>query len=189
MSLGRGANAIDWLEVKRLRITDSWIRIGQLDVCESRALLAQAIETCRLRVFEVNAQHGLRSVCTVETEIPFWRFTCSRIGPDTLVAFAHQTAVSLHRLAARRLEPLDRFELGDPYNLLFRGDLLLVTNRNNETDPDAIVPLLATEGHLMLLPLLLDAMDSVCIDEWCLVGDHLVVVEDRSKDMLEYAFE
>ena len=191
VSLRRVASASDWLEVQRLRTQIPLDDIGQLVVSDSRVLLAQQTEdTNRLHTFDMSEPHGLRPVGAVVPDVQFWRFACSRVGADTLVAFVHETAVSLHRLAALQLEPLAQVDLTDPRILLFRGDLLLVADWSEDTKTHAVVPLLATGGRLTRLPhLLLDAANSVAIDEWCLSSDHLVVLDWKSKDLLKYAFE
>ena len=195
--LRRNVSANDWLEVNRLRtpfeLTWSPFQVprNELVVCESRALLAQRIGKYkrRLHVFDLSAKHGLSAVGTVAPEVKFRSFACTRLGADTLVAFADATLVSLHRLATLQLESLSRIKLTDPGILVFRGNQLLVADWNEATKTHAIVPLLTAGGRLMRQPLLLDANDSVWIDEWCLAGDHLVVMKFNSNDLLLYAFE
>ena len=186
VSLHRDSSAFDWQQDGRVSISIPWKELGELAVCDSRVLLAE--HGRRLHAFDVSAQHGLSAAGTVEPEIQFKSFSFARVSADNLVAFSHETDVSLHRLAGLRLEPLDCIKFQNPSKLLFRADLLLVADRNEADSADAILSLSATEGRLMRRTTLLNRLD-VCINQWCLANDHLVVWDKNSYDILDYIFK
>jgi hypothetical protein len=189
VSLRRGAGETTWLEVNRLPTPMTWNEIGELVVCDSRVLLAQhSGDTHRLHVFDVNEQNVLSAAGNIDSEARFKCFACVKVGADILIAFAHETTVSLRRLRAFQLDLLDSFDFTEPVKLLFRGDLLLVADVNKANDTHAIMPLLTTGGRFTRLShMLLDANNDIGIEKWCLESDRLFVWDWVSFDLLEFA--
>ena len=191
VSLRRGPE--EWLEVMRIQSEIKHLDFGPWyvslsAVCASRVLLGEH-DTERLAVFDVNEKHCLHPVGTVLLENQFRVFACTREGPDTLVALSHDdNSVSLHRLVALRLEPLARVKLTDPWDLLFRGHMLLVSDYK-DIRKQAIVSMDTRGGHLMHQRQLLEANAKIRVEQWCLSDDHLLIIDYNSKDLLVYSIE
>ena len=109
---------------------------------------------------------------------------CTRRDNDTLVAFSHEKSVSLQRLAslAPRLEQIASFNRTDPTRLLFRGEFLLVAERDLAAKNYSIVSFRATGNALTESRMLLDARGSVYVGAWAFAGDRLVVSEWNMAD-------
>ena len=133
VSLRRRGN--DWVEVQRLRTEIEPFYLNELVACDRRGLLGDDGRN-RLYVFDVSAEHSFRPVGSVVSEKGFQYFAATRLDADILIAFSQYfKVVSLNRLTAElRLELLSHIELNDPRHLLFRGDVLLVENRNDDGD-------------------------------------------------------
>ena len=156
-------------------------------MCESRVLLVEGYEgTNRLYVFDVNETHTLSYAGNVYIEKKFYGVACTRRGNDTLVAFRHESSVSLHRLASLplRLEPLASVNVTGSWRLLFRGDLLLVADYNRDTGRDAIVSFRVSGNALTERRV--DAQTGDGVRVWALAGERLVVV--TWKEWLVYDF-
>ena len=156
-------------------------------MCDSRVLLAGRGELwAPLHVFDVSEAHTVRHSATVRPPNWFYGLACTRRGDDTIVAFSHETAVSLQWLASQRLEQLASAELSDPDKLLFRGDVLLVADWNISTGTPAIKSLSEHEGSLAAKELL-GYRSGVRTRVWALAGDRLVSSNDQnSHDLLTY---
>lgn len=186
----------EWSEVHRVQTSTtrtsspSWAGLSLL--CNSHVFFGSGERRDRLREFEVNAEHSLRSLGTIQLANEFREFACTRDGNDTLVALSHfDRTVSLHRLVALRLEPLAVIELVDPSKLLFRDNLLLIADWNEVIEKHAIVSFVATGGRFTRTYKrhLLEANVGVEVEAWGLAGDQLVVWDWNSEDLVVYAFE
>ena len=187
-------NASEWPEVHRLKISLNVYQYVVMDVCDSRVLLGQLGGTV-LYVDDVSANHSLHYAGNVTLPSAINGVACTRRGNDTLVAFAHNSSVSLQRLASRplRLEPLASVNLTAPWRLLFRGDLLLAADWNRDNVTQAIVSFRATDNALTERRVLRDAQNSVHVIGWTLAGEKLVVsqwnrTEETSGDLIVYDF-
>ena len=168
-------NASEWLEVQRLNtITHRYI--PHISVCDSRVLLGEWGANT-LYVFDVSEAHTLSAAGNVTLESLYRWVACTRRGNDTLVAIAHESSVSLQRLASfpLRLEPLASVDLTEPCFLLFLGDLLLVTEWNSGTKTQAIVLFRVTNkafSERLVLLFFRPVYDPV---RWALAGERLVI--------------
>ena len=199
MSLRR--NASEWLEVQRLntKLFNHFTTIYMyIAMCDSRVmLLVGNKQLYTLYEFDVSAEHILRNAGSVTLETATYDLACTRRDNDTLVAFSHDTSVSLQRLTSLplRLEPLASVNLTDPWRLLFRGDLLLVNVWNHAANKYAIVSFRATGNALTEPRVLLDAQRSDrYVGAWAFAGDRLVVSElnrtdETQRDLLVYDFK
>lgn len=193
MSLQRSAKY--WIEVQRLCIGKQPDDTPDFAVCESRVFLGPLGENHkRLEAYDVSAEHKLRPRDAVVVRNEFEHFACTRLNDEILVACSHAKSVSLHRLVdpvegALELESLSDIEVTHPYELLFRRDLLLVVDRNDEAEKDAIESFLVTGGRLVRRRRLLDSNAGVVVAAWCTVSDQLVILDEESNDLLVYVFE
>lgn len=180
---------VDWYVVELLSTEfELSINIQDIVVCESRVLLGTQ-NYSYLRAFDVSAEHKLRPVGDVVVNTKFRHFACTHVDADTLVAFSHQTSVSLQRLVGLQLEPLAEIAFSQLSRLLFRGQLLLGIGWNKDRK-DNIVSFLVTGTRLNLQPqMLLDFNASVKVGHWCIAGDRLVVQDGASNDLLVYDFD
>ena len=185
-------NASEWIEVQRL---DTRIRHYhhlfynfKFAVCDSRVLLGNGHT---LYMFDVSAEHTLRALRAMRLALRVAgnatlksNFACTRRDNVTLVAFPHDTSVSLLRFTSLtlRLVLIASVSLTHPTNLLFRGDLLLVKDLNRIVSFRASDSAL-TERRVLVL---LDAL--VGVHAWALAGDRLVLANWGSSDLLVYAF-
>ena len=191
VSLRRGPE--EWIEVTRIQSEIKHLDFGPWYVSlsavgDSRVLLGEH-DTERLAVFDVNEKRDLRSVGTVLLENQFRVFACTREGPDTLVALSHDdNSVSLHRLVALQLEQLARVHLTDPWDLLFRGYTLLVSDYK-DVRKQAIISMDTRGGHLTRQRQLLEANAKIRVEQWCLSDGHLLILDYNSKDLLVYSIE
>lgn len=185
-----------WVEAQRVRtdkkITNpaytSYIPVS-IAVCGSRVLFGR-FGDYTINVYEVNVNYRiLWSIGTLYLNNSFKFFACTRRGNDTLVAFSHDKSVSLQRFdsLALRLEPLANVELSSPAFLLFRGEKLLVWDRNWSTGIHCIVSLRVsgsglTEKHVLL--------DNVEVSAWTLTSMHdkLIIWNKNSALMRVYRF-
>ena len=124
---------------------------------------------------------------------------CTHISDETYVAFSSSEAslVTLHRLVwslptpnhgvCKHQKTFRTFQ--KPWRLLFRGDLLQVSDWKSTTRSHAIVPLRASGGELSENRALLAASAENRIDvrAWALAGDRLVLWDKNSRDLLIYA--
>ena len=179
-------NASEWLEVQRLgtRIRHS-SNIDNFAVCDSRVLLVERRENT-MYVFDVSAKSTLRDAGNVTLQRRFWRLACTRRNVDTLIAFSHETSVSLLRLTSQRLrlEPLASLSLTAPRRLLFREDRLLVADWKSATNTHAIVSFRATDNALTERRVLLDAQAGVDVNVLALAGDRLILFNSRLEEIL-----
>ena len=185
-------NASEWLEVQRL---DTRIHryIPSISVCDSRVLLGDLQGMQTLYVFDVNEAHNLivSDAGNVSLESVFNGFACTRRGNDTLVAFAHDSSVSLWRLAALplRLEPLASVNITDPWQLLFRGDLLLVDDWSSATRTNDIVSFRVAENALSERRVLLNSQEAgFDFGRWALLGERIVLSAWNDARLLVYDF-
>ena len=179
-------NASEWLEMQRLgTIIHNKFNFA---VCDSRVLLVDRGWNT-MYVFDVSAEHTLRDEGNVTWQSSFHRVACTRRDGVTIVAFSHNTSVSLLRLTLLplRLEPLASVSLIAPRPLLFRGDLLLVADWNRATNTSAIVSFRVSGNALTERRVLLDALPGVLL-HWALAGDRLVLWNWKSEELLVYAF-
>ena len=193
VSLQRGYVAGEWSEVQRLQTDISyndWLWLGLSFVSDSRALFGGR-PLDRLYAFDVSREHRVCAIGAVVLEMRLGNFACTRLGTDWLVAISESggTCLSVYRLVALRLELLARTTLVDPRWLLFREDLLLVADYNADTSSSAIVPFRVTGARVTRLPELLGRNAHVEVDEWCLSGNRLVVLDLKSNDLLIYTLE
>ena len=188
VSLRRNAN--EWREVQRLGTRIRHLSaIVNFAVCDSRVLLVEWGGRT-MYVFDVSAERTLRDAGNVSYSRRFYAVACTRRDGVTLVAFSHFISVSLLRLTSLplRLVPLASVNLTDPHRLLFRGDLLLVTDWNRATNTSAIVSFRASDNALTERRVLLDAQAGVGMRAWALAGDRLVLSSRYSEELLVYAF-
>ena len=178
-------NASEWLEVQRLCTRISHLLPNDFVVCDSRVLLGGGGGNT-LYVFAVSAEHTLREAGSVTWQSSFNRVACTRRDGVTLVAFSHGTSVSLLRLTSfpLRLVPLASVNLTRPYHLLFREDLLLVTDWKKATGSHAIVSFRAFDNALTEQRVLFDGFR---VSAWTLAGDRLVLW--NSWNLVVYAFK
>ena len=182
-------NASEWLEVQRINISTParYIHIPFISVCDSRVLLGNGGKT--LYVFDVNEEHNLSAAGHVTLESAFRWVACTRRGNDTLVAFAHESSVSLQRLAALplRLERLANVNVNvtNPKPFFFR-DLLLVVEYSVFSKTYAIESFRVTDNALIERRVLLDAQAAVGIRGWALAGEQLVIMTPN--EFLVYEF-
>ena len=104
-------NASEWLEVQRLgtRIRHSTYMYN-FAVCGSRVLLVERGGNT-MYVFDVSAEHTLRDAGSVTYSSSLYGVACILRDGVTLVAFSHDTSVSLLRLTSlplRLVPPSDR---------------------------------------------------------------------------------
>ena len=182
-------NASEWLEVMRLPTnfsTRSFNVQPAISVCGSRVLLT---DFKTLYVFNVSAKHSVIGADPLSVKKNIFSLACTRRDGETLVAFAHSSSVSLHRLASvpLRLEWLAEVDLYEPFGLLFSGDVLLVSHTTTNTSEYAIVSLRASGNALTERRVLLDTND-VEVDAWTLACERLVQWDFISNGLLVYAF-
>ena len=116
-------NAREWIELQRLPTNISGPCVPGIAVYNSRVLLGDNSGDGRLYVFDVNAEHSVSATSFLSLESLFGKLACTRRDSgdtDTLVAFSHNTSVSLQRLGSLRLEPFARVNITNSWNLLFR---------------------------------------------------------------------
>ena len=183
-------NASEWLEVQRLstRIHYNLFHIFNFAVCDSRVLLGDAGGNT-MYVFDVSAEHTLRDAGNVTLQSKTYAVACTRRDGVTLVAFSHDTSVSLlrHTSLPLRLVPLASVSLTAPHRLLFREDLLLVSDWNKANRTGAIVSFRASDNELTERRVLLDAQAGVSVNAWAFAGDRLVLQNWNSNDLVVYA--
>ena len=181
-----------WREVNRLEtdipVSKSYTPV--MAVSDIRAMLSGGHT---LYVFDVTASHSVHAAGTVAVEEQFCFLACTRLKEKTLVAFAHCSSVSLHRLASSlplRLEKLTSIGLTGPQQLLFRGDELLVVDWNGATHSHAIVslPLHASGGALSEQRVLLDERSLLSQRFWALTSDQLIISDTRSSELSLFSF-
>ena len=182
--------ADEWREVQRLQIEISsfldWV--GLSFAGDSRVLLGQCSKD-RLYAFDVSVEHRLQPVGAVLLEKALFRFACTRLGADSLVAIVHYRSrcVSVERLvgagAELHFESLAHTELAGAWNVLFRGDHLLVSTLQTVVSFYVAVDGARLRGRRELL----GASARVCVIDWCLAGELLVVRDLNSNDLLLYA--
>ena len=156
-------------------------------MCDLRVLLGQYGGGNTLYVFDVNKEHTLSAAGNVTLEW-FYGLACTRRGNDTLVAFTHESSVSLQRLASfpLRLEQLASVNVTDAWRLLFRGDLLLVAQYNITLRSDAILSFRVSGNTLTEQRVLLDSQAGVDMHSWALAGERLILATPY--ELLEYNF-
>ena len=179
VSLSR--NAGEWFEVQRLdtRIHNN----NNIAMCDSRVLLVQGNT---LYEFDVSAEHTLRDAGNATLQSETSAVACISRDGDTLVALRHVTSVSLQWLASPlRLEPLANVSLTEPYQLLFHGDLLLVSDYNSG---HFILSFSASDNALTERRVLIDAQANVRVVAWTIAGDRLVLSDLNSNELRVYAF-
>ena len=188
VSLSREENA-EWLEVQRLTTA---IQVPAAEevialviaVCDSRVLLAGRAELRDpLYVFDVSASHYLSHAAKVSSPNWFYGLACARRGDETLVAFSHETEVSLQRLESQSFKKLASVELSDPDRLLFRGHMLLVADWNKKNSTPAIKSLSAFDDSLTE-KVLCGYRSGVRTRVWALAGDRLVSSSDQKLNNL-----
>ena len=183
-------NASKWFEVQRLdtRYRYSY-SVFDFAVCDSRVLLIER-KGNTMFVFDVSAEHTLRDAGNVTLQSGFSWVACTRRDGVTLVAFSHNTSVSLLRLTSIPLSlvPLASVSLTAPYRLMFREDLLLLSDWNVTTVTDAIVSFRVSGNPLTERRMLLDAQAGVRVDACALASDRLVLWNRKSEELLVYAF-
>ena len=184
-------NASEWLEVQRLNTSIPYPTV-HMAVCDSHVLIGgEGMKT--LYVFDVSAAHTLSDAGFVVYKSAIYGLACTRSDGDTLVATSNSTGLSLQRIASLPL----RFEhiativnvtgLTGGKRLLFRGELLLIFDRNFVPNKDAIVSLRATDNALTERRVLLDPQPLVFLTAWTLAGDQLVL-SDSDSNLLVYKF-
>ena len=169
--------ADEWREVQRVQTKCTYFFgwVGLSFAGHSRVLCGHR-NAYMLYAFDVIAESRLRPVGAVELAARLERFASTRLGGDSLVAIADagHTCVSVQRLVGAgdelRLEPLARTALAGAWNVLFRGDQLLVATYYN-----SVVSFGVSGGGLRGPRELLGAGADVRVDCWCLAGDRLVV--------------
>ena len=188
-------NAGEWLVMNGFKFINilsqpinqinQYISSFDMAVCDSRVLVLEGYDKSqgdynqKLFVFDVNAAHTLNYTVSVQLQAMYYdRLACTRRDGDTLVAFSHESSVSLHRLASLQLEQIATSDELKPHLLLFRGDLLLVADWNPAINKHAIVSFRATGNALTERRVLLDAQHSVYVDAWALAGDRLFLWND-----------
>ena len=181
-------NASEWLEVQRL---DTFLNTRAIDmvVCDSRVLLRGGGGNT-LYVLDVSGEHTLCDAGNVSLQSKFYGVACIHRDGVTLVAISQDTSVFLLRLTLLplRLVPLASASLTDPYHLLFREDLLIVTDWNSFTVSHAIVSFRVSDNALSEPLVLLDAQDGVDVRAWALASDRLVLWNGHSEELRVYAF-
>ena len=161
-----------------------------------------------LDVYNVSAEHSV-SYAGREYLTTWMELACTRIGKDTYVAVSHRfpLAVVLYRiewasksLGIRKtvfsisLSYVNEYSLNRPGCLLFRGDLLLVADRNLNTDTDSIVSFRVSDGKLTEMRELLAVADAdknkngIKVLVWTLVGHRLILWDERSSGLIIYGF-
>ena len=175
-------NSSEWLEVQRLDIKiQHSSTLLNFAVCDSRVLLGR---WNTLYVFDVSAEHTLRDAGSVTLQSQAYTIACTRLDGVTLVAFSHDTSVSLLRLTSLplRLVPLASVSLNftHPNHLLFREDLLLVADWDSSIVSFRASYNAHTERRVLL--------DGVSIGAWALASDRLVLWDLHSTELRVYAF-
>ena len=180
----------DWVVIQRLPLEIFYsLELGDLVTCNSRVLIGRLGEDI-IYVFVLSKDHSLNSegpILLQQQEL--FRFACTRLDTDTLVAFNHKKSVSLHRLVSLQLERLAQVDLTNPQWLLFRGDLLFVADMNKSTETHAIVSYIVKGGELTQESQVLDSKDCIKISEWCLASNKIVAKEFKTQDLVIFAFE
>ena len=141
-----------------------------------------------LRAFYVTRLHNLRLIGNIDVNTKYKHFACTLVDADIIVAFSHQTSVSLHRLVAQRLEPLSEIASIELSWLLFRGPLLLGIGRNKERKENIVSLLITESGHNLHPQVLYDFDACVQVSRWCIAGNRLVI-RDGICDLLIFDFE
>ena len=182
-------NASEWLEVQRLDTRILHNEFFNFAVCDSRVLLVQRGGN-KMYVFDVSTEHTLRDAGSLTLQSSFYGVTCTRRDGVTLVAFSHDTSVTLLRLTSLplRLVPLASVSLTAPGRLRFRGDLLLVADWNDATGSHAIVSFRASDNALTERRVLLDAQAGVRVGAWALASDRLVLWNWKTEELLVYDY-
>ena len=152
-------------------------------VCDSRVLLGGGGRNT-LYKFALSAKHTLRDAGSVTLQSSFHGVACTRRNGVTLVAFSHDTSVSLLRLTSLPLglEPLASVSLTG--SLMFREDLLIfVVIRTHD-----IVSFRVPNNALTERRVLLDTLAGFHVNAWALMGDRLVFWNFVSDELLVYVF-
>ena len=179
----------NWVVVQRLPLEIFYSsELGDLLTCHSRVLLGK-LGADIIDVFVLSKDHSLTSEGPILLQKELFRFACTRLASDTLMAFNHKESVSLHRLLNLQLERLAQVDLTNPQWLLFRGDLLFVADMNKSTETHAIVSCIVKGGELTYKRQVLDSKDSIKISEWCLASNKIVAKEFKTQDLVIFAFE
>ena len=193
-------NPSNWLELMRvtidMNVTNPYRPI--IAVCNSHVLVVKLLQGDRLYVYNVSAEHSVRSAGIVPLKQPNWSgLACKSIGDDTYVALSHYVTslVTLHRLVwpsptRPSLDPLANNTIHNPYWLLFLDDVLLVCSWNSTILSDAIVSIRASDGALSEKRVLLTAAAEPRIASlaWTLARNRLVISDLHSGDLLIYSF-
>ena len=194
MSLCRNAN--QWLVVTLITtvLNVAGLEISLLCSVQLTCADLQVFQGDRVYVYNVSAEHSVSD----EGFVLFGGqnlagLACTRIGDDTYVALSLPEAslVTLHRLVWPSPTPshsLANFTLTTPTGLLFRRDLLLVSDSNSTTRSHGIVSVRTSGGALSEKRVLLTAADHIAVLAWTLAGDRLVLWDLNSGDLLIYAF-
>ena len=191
----RRKNADEWLEVQRLPINNSITPLPQLAICGSLVLLGGGNSYfSTMYVFDVSAEHNLSAAGTValeDTEL-FRSFACTRLGNDTLFAFAYYGHVSLKRLELQSLKHLASANFDNPYNVIFYGNLLLVANGDNKSWNKETIQLLQVSGDRLTEQRELRGLrEGIKLGAWTLVNDRLLFWDrssETAKDLIVYTF-
>ena len=164
-------------------------------VCNSHMLVVRYFQGDQLYVYNVSAEHSVRYEGNVFLKQQNWTgLACKSIGDDTYVALSlyYSSLVTLHRLVwpSLTLDPIAKITFNKPMWLLFLKDMLLLSSWNSTTKSDAIVSIRASGGARSEKRVLLTAAAEPRIDvaAWALAGDRLVLSDDKTRDLLIYAF-
>ena len=146
-------------------------------MCGSRVVLVDGGRG-RLYVFDMDATHSISAEGLYALPFDFHEITCTRVGNDTFVAFAHEFSVS--RFSLRRIDSSEdwhalydreRFFFNDPRLLLYYKNLLLIADWNSATKSHEILSLSWTDGIFTEKQLLLNISELVNVLSWTLFGD------------------
>ena len=182
------------------RDNDKWVQVSSiptgiqtvvtaLGVCGSLVLLATMLSN-KIDAFELSSDHTLRRFGMIFQNDLILNFDCTLIDKHNYVALSHFESVSVHRLRVDlQLEPLARIDLMNCWNILFRGDKLLVAAKNEGSDAHSIISYRVSGSGFSEQRLLLDSNAGIQVFKWCLSGDRLVLWDNKSNDLLIYACE
>ena len=182
------------------RDNDKWVQVSSiptgiqsvvtaLGVCGSLVLLGTMLSN-KIYEFELNSDHTLRRFGMSFHKDLIFNFACTRIDKDNYVALSHFESVSVHRILANlQLEPLACINLMDCWELLFRGDKLLIAAKHEGTDAHTIISYRVSGNGFSEKRLLFDSNAGIHVFKWCFSGDRLVVWDNESNDLLIYVCE
>lgn len=195
----RSANDSGYHLATLRREHEKWIRVEsittlmdtfpiQIDVCESRVLLAYSLSD-KVSAFELSADHKLRPTGTITLDRVYFSVASTRIGGQTYVAFSHMNTVSLHRLLDdMQLEAVSEIGFLTAPRVLFRGNVLLVDGVD-ENDFHAIGSFVASAGGLSFDRMLINSDAGINVNKWCISGNRLVVWDGMTNDLLVYSLD